>query len=113
MNCGGPPEETTGDFVGREEAIADLDRLVEGGATCILIQSPGGVGKTVLAERYLSERFNQPLLRFDIAKDTQNINSAEGWIEQNLRKLGEEPGREFLVSWIACGASYIVMRSPF
>ncbi|MDT9272975.1 MAG: tetratricopeptide repeat protein [Limnospira sp. PMC 737.11] len=89
---------TDRDFVGREEAIADLDRLVERGATCILIQSPGGVGKTVLAERYLSERFNQPLLRFDIAKDTQNINSAEGWIEQNLRKLGEEPGREFLVS---------------
>lgn len=97
-----PPQSsdrlTARDFVGREEAIADLDRMVERGATCILIQSPGGVGKTVLAERYLSQRFNQPLLRFDIAKDTQNINSAEGWIEQNLRKLGEEPGREFLVS---------------
>lgn len=89
---------TERDFVGRKEAIADLDCLVDRGATCILIQSPGGVGKTVLAERYLSQRFNQPLLRFDIAKDTQNINSAEGWIEQNLRKLGEEPGREFLVS---------------
>jgi len=89
---------TDRNFVGREEAIADLDRLVERGATCILIQSPGGVGKTVLAERYLTQRFDQPPLRFDIAKDVKNINSAEGWIEQNLRKLGEEPGREFLVS---------------
>ncbi|MEB3883399.1 hypothetical protein [Lyngbya sp. CCY1209] len=97
-----PPQNierlTDRDFVGREEAIADLDRLVERGATCILIQSPGGVGKTVLAERYLTQRFSQPPLRFDIAKDAKNINSAEGWIEQNLRKLGEEPGREFLVS---------------
>ncbi|TVU54490.1 MAG: hypothetical protein EA414_06960, partial [Arthrospira sp. PLM2.Bin9] len=64
---------TDRDFVGREEAIADLDRLVERGATCILIQSLGGVGKTVLAERYLSQRFDRPVLRFDLGKETQNI----------------------------------------
>ncbi|MCT7972963.1 hypothetical protein [Laspinema olomoucense] len=94
-----PSEETTGDFVGREKAIADLDALVaRGDSRCILIQGPGGVGKTVLAERYLAQRFKPPILRFDIAKETQAINSAEGWIEQNLQKLGEEPGHEFGVS---------------
>ena len=95
----GESTPTVCDFVGREKAIADLDALFARGDTrCILIQSPGGVGKTVLAERYLAQRFKPPILRFDIAKETQGINSAEGWIEQNLRKLGEEPGHEFGVS---------------
>ncbi|NMG60776.1 ATP-binding protein, partial [Geitlerinema sp. P-1104] len=93
-----PNQLTSEGFVGREQAIADLDGLRAAGATCILIQSPGGVGKTVLAERYLSQRFDRPILRFDLGKETQNISSAEGLIEQKLRDLGEEPGREFMVS---------------
>jgi len=36
-------------FVGREEAIANLNNLVTQGAKVIVIQSPGGVGKTTLA----------------------------------------------------------------
>lgn len=89
---------TSEGFVGREQAVRELDELRAAGATCILIQSPGGVGKTVLAERYLSQRFDRPVLRFDLGKETQNISSAEGLIEQKLRDLGEEPGREFMVS---------------
>lgn len=85
-------------FVGRKKAIADLDTLIKEGENCILIQSPGGVGKTTLAERYLEQKFKKPPLRFDIGKESQNINSAETWIQQNLRKLEEEPGHEFLVS---------------
>ncbi len=96
-----PPQAnqlTSEGFVGREQAVRELDELRAAGATCILIQSPGGVGKTVLAERYLSQRFDRPVLRFDLGKETQNISSAEGLIEQKLRDLGEEPGREFMVS---------------
>jgi tetratricopeptide (TPR) repeat protein len=93
-----PDGLTSEGFVGREQALADLDELRAAGATCILIQSPGGVGKTVLAERYLSQRFQKQIVRFDIGKETENISSAEGLIEQKLRDLGEEPGREFMVS---------------
>ncbi|PPT06290.1 WD-repeat protein [Geitlerinema sp. FC II] len=86
------------DFVGREQAFLDSNKLVRRGAKCILIQAPGGIGKTVLAEQYLTQRFNRPPLRFDIAKDEKNITSAEALVEQKLRELGEEPGREFGVS---------------
>ncbi|MDJ1184908.1 tetratricopeptide repeat protein [Roseofilum casamattae] len=92
-------EETTSNpnFVGREQAIMDIDNLVRQGARCICILSPGGVGKTVLAEQYLQQRF-QTVVRFDIAKERQNVSSAESLVEEKLRSLGEEPGREFLVS---------------
>lgn len=84
-------------FVGREKAITDLNTLIEEGTRCILILSPGGVGKTVLAERYLQQRF-RTVVRFDIAKERQNVSSAESLVEEKLRSLGEEPGREFGVS---------------
>jgi tetratricopeptide (TPR) repeat protein len=93
-----PPEETTCDFVGREEAIADLDQLKKEGITCVLIKGRGGVGKTLLAERYLMQRFPGRLLRFDIARETQMVGSASGLLESKLKELGEEPGREFMVS---------------
>jgi tetratricopeptide (TPR) repeat protein len=85
-------------FVGRENAIAQLNTLVNQGAKVIVIQSPGGVGKTTLAKKYLREKFGESVLEFPIAKETKDIASVESLIEERLRQLGEEPGREFFVS---------------
>jgi tetratricopeptide (TPR) repeat protein len=84
-------------FVGRDEAIADLKALVSRNARVIVIQARGGVGKTTLARKYLQQEFGS-FLEFPIAKETKDIASIEGLIEEKLRQLGEEPGREFLVS---------------
>ena len=84
-------------FVGREGAIADLDRLVNENNRVIVIQARGGVGKTTLARKYLNQTFGS-FLEFPIAKETKDIASIEGLLEEKLRQLGEEPGREFLVS---------------
>ena len=84
-------------FVGRAGAIADLNALVERGAKVIVIQARGGVGKTMLARKYLQQEFGS-FLEFPIAKETKDIASIESLIEEKLKQLGEEPGREFLVS---------------
>ena len=89
-----PPDPN---FVGRDEAIADLNALVSRNARVIVIQARGGVGKTTLARKYLEQEFGS-FLEFPIAKETKDIASIEGLLEEKLRQLGEEPGREFLVS---------------
>jgi transcriptional regulator with XRE-family HTH domain len=43
------------DFVGREEAIAHLENLVSKGAKVIGIYGKGGVGKTILAHRFIKK----------------------------------------------------------
>ncbi|MBT9316452.1 tetratricopeptide repeat protein [Leptothoe spongobia] len=84
-------------FVGREEALADLNALVNQGAKIIVIQARGGTGKTTLARRYLQQEFNI-VLEFPIARETKDIASIESLLEEKLRQLGEDPGREFLIS---------------
>ncbi len=84
-------------FVGREGAIADLKILIDRDTKVIVIQARGGVGKTTLARKYLQQEFGT-FLEFPIAKETKDIASVESLIEEKLRQLGEEPGREFLVS---------------
>ncbi|CAN1210523.1 Tetratricopeptide TPR_1 repeat-containing protein [Tumidithrix helvetica PCC 7403] len=84
-------------FVGRASAIAHLQTLEKQGAKIILIQAQGGVGKTTLARRYLQQEFGG-YLEFAIAKETANITSVESLVEERLRQLDEEPGREFGIS---------------
>jgi ABC-type dipeptide/oligopeptide/nickel transport system ATPase subunit len=83
--------------VGREEAIAELNALVDRGTKVIAIQARGGVGKTTLARKYLQQKFGS-FLEISIAQETKDIASIESLIEEKLRQLGEEPGREFWVS---------------
>lgn len=84
-------------FVGREKAFVDLDALIKRGAKVIVIKAAGGVGKTTLAKRYLSQVFGS-YLEFTIATETKDIASAESLLEERIRQLGEEPGLEFLVT---------------
>lgn len=91
--------EPNPNFVGREDAISDLSTLVRRGAKLIVIQARGGVGKTTLAWEYLKTQGFDLVLELWMAKETQNIASVEGVIEEWLRRyFDEEPGREFGVT---------------
>ena len=92
---GGGDGEVDPDFVGRKEAMDYLDQLRQAGKTCVLMQGAGGVGKTLLAERYLAGRFPGRLVRFDVAKERQAVGSAGGLLEAKLKDLGEESRGEF------------------
>ena len=87
-------------FVGRTEAIAHLDRLVSSGSQAIVIQGEGGLGKTTLAQQYLHKNFEfEVVLELLVAKETQNLTSAERVVEEWLKQdLQEEPGLEFGVT---------------
>lgn len=86
-------------FVGRGEALVNLNSLVSQGAKMILIHATGGVGKSKLAYRYLKTQGFDVVLELWMAKETQDITSAESVVEEWLRRyLDEEPGREFGVS---------------
>ncbi|MDI9638631.1 tetratricopeptide repeat protein [Geitlerinema splendidum] len=81
-------------FVGREQAIDDLNQLVVQGSKAILIYAPGGVGKTTLAWEYVQKY--QPLLELWMAQEVENLTSAASVVEEWLRRhFNEEPGREF------------------
>ncbi|WP_293132550.1 tetratricopeptide repeat protein [Microcoleus sp. bin38.metabat.b11b12b14.051] len=83
-------------FVGREEAIANLDTLIEQGAKVIVIKAPGGVGKTTLAQEYLKSQGFDLVVEVLMAKEKENITRVESAIEELLKKdFQEEPGREF------------------
>ncbi|HEY9644231.1 MAG TPA: NfeD family protein, partial [Coleofasciculaceae cyanobacterium] len=83
-------------FVGRDEAIADLNRLVADQARMILILGEGGIGKTVLAQQFFSQAGFDLVLECWMAKETPNITTAEsvvlGWLQQHFN---EAAGRTF------------------
>ena len=81
-------------FVGRGEAIANLDKLIASGRKLILIHQRGGEGKTTLAKQYLKQHFGDKVLEFLIAKEPNAVSSVEILLEEPLRKLGTEPGLE-------------------
>lgn len=86
-------------FVGREDAIAALHKLINGGAKVILIRGPGGVGKTTLAWNYLKRYQPDTLLELWMAKETFDITPVENRVEEWLKgDLGTEPGGDFGIS---------------
>jgi transcriptional regulator with XRE-family HTH domain len=91
------PISTNPDFVGREEAIAHLNNVIKQGVKIILIYAKGGIGKTKLAWEYI-QQFDL-VLELRMAKETQNICSANSIIEEWLRqKFNEDPGQEFSIT---------------
>ena len=94
-----PPAPTYTDFVGREGAISDLNNRINQGAKIIVIQAPGGVGKTKLAQEYLKSQGFDLILELLMAKEKENITLVESVIEEWLKRdFQEEPGREFGVT---------------
>ena len=90
-------EVLNNDFVGREEDITHLNNLVNQGVKIILIYAKGGIGKTKLAWEYI-QQFDL-VLELRMAKEAENVCSAESIIEEWLRrKFNEEPGREFSIT---------------
>jgi hypothetical protein len=86
-------------FVGREGAIAHLNTRINQGAKIIVIQAPGGVGKTTLAQEYLKSQGFDLVLELLMAKEKENITLVESVIEEWLKRdFQEEPGREFGVT---------------
>lgn len=86
------------DFVGRSEAIAQLQTLSDRDNKIIVICGKGGVGKTTLAQQFLAANF-ELVLEVLMAKETQNISAAESIVEEWLIKdFDEESGNEFGIS---------------
>ncbi|HEY9807087.1 MAG TPA: NB-ARC domain-containing protein, partial [Candidatus Obscuribacterales bacterium] len=86
-------------FVGRTSAIAHLNLLASQGAKAIVIQGEGGLGKTTLAQQYLQAQEFEVVLELLMAKETQNITSAERVVEEWLQHdLGQEPSIDFGVN---------------
>jgi len=90
------PSKNT-DFVGREEAIADLKTFVTQGAKVIGIYGKGGVGKTTLAWRYF-ETQGFDILTLRIATETEDITPVEQWVRHWLsQNFGESPKQDFSI----------------
>lgn len=87
---------TDPNFVGREDDLAELDRRVKAGYKAIEIVAAGGIGKSCFAQEYLKQ-FDR-VLRLDVAREVKDVVSPIYNIDEWLRKLGEEPGREFSIS---------------
>ena len=86
-------------FIGRQQAIANLQNLVSLGNKIIVLQGEGGVGKTTLGQQFLSQQGFDLTLEVLMAKETANIVSVAAVVEEWLqRDLNEDSGKEFGVT---------------
>ncbi|WP_299489530.1 NB-ARC domain-containing protein [Acaryochloris sp. IP29b_bin.137] len=86
-------------FVGRHQAMAQLDLWVQQGVTAVAIQGEGGVGKTTLARQYLQAQQYELCLELLMAKEASGIISVERVVEEWLtRDLQDDPGLELGIS---------------
>ena len=86
-------------FIGRNDAIQRIDDLANLGNKVIVIQGEGGLGKTTLAQQYLHSQEFDVVLELLMAKETQNITSAQRVVEEWLKQdFQQEPGLEFGVT---------------
>ncbi|MEH2436776.1 MAG: LuxR C-terminal-related transcriptional regulator [Nostoc sp.] len=84
------------DFVGREDAIAHLNNLVNEGAKVILIHAEGGIGKTTLATNWF-ELQGLEYLELRVGSTSQNLNSLEDLVRVKLRyHFKENPEQDFI-----------------
>ncbi|MDB9449799.1 tetratricopeptide repeat protein [Dolichospermum circinale] len=91
-----PVENKHSNFFGRDDDLARLNTLINQHQKMIVIQAPGGLGKTTLARQYLDNQGFDLVLSLEIAKEPDNITSVESVVEEWLKQyFEEEPGREF------------------
>jgi tetratricopeptide (TPR) repeat protein len=94
-----PPIPPPPVLLGREGAIAHLQTCVHQGHRCIVIQGEGGIGKTTLAQEFLTQQPFALRLELSMAKETANITPVEQVVEEWLRQDFQiEPGRDFGVT---------------
>ena len=87
------------DFVGRQQAIANLQNLVSQDHKIIVLQGKGGVGKTTLAQQFFAQQNFDIILEVLMAKETANIVSVAAVVEEWLqRDLNQDSGKEFGVT---------------
>ncbi len=84
------------DFVGREVALADIDKFVMQGSKVVLIWGEGGIGKTALAFHYLKSHGYTKIIKNYIAKETINISPIESVVSQWIQyDFDEKPDINF------------------
>ena len=84
------------DFVGREEAIAHLNMLIDCNAKAIGIYGKGGIGKTTLAYHYF-ETQKLEYLELQVGMEAQYMTSVKSWVKDQLRyQFQEEPQQDFM-----------------
>lgn len=57
----------------------------------------GGIGKTSFPQEYLKAFRNDRVLQLRIVWEVQDVASPIATINEGLKKLGEEPAREFSI----------------
>ena len=86
-------------FLGREKVMARFNKLFRQGHKIIVIQGEGGIGKTTLAQNYFKQGNFEVVLELLMAKETANIISIQGVIEEWLKQdLQIESGHELGIS---------------